>query len=242
MEPETLQETFGGYLRSFRIERGMTVESVAAATKIAAHCIRDIEENALDRLPPRAYMKSFIRTYANIVGANADVAVNLYLSDIEQKEATKQQQMKRRAKLWIVRRIALAAIVIVSISLLLRYTDILPEEAPPQRPVAPETDELTTSPSAETGTAAAAARSAAAQKREPLKLKVIAVEQTWLKVIVDGQNARSYRLKPEDRLELEGNDNFNLMIGNATGLKIFLNDRPVKIFGTSGQVVSLKIP
>ena len=77
---------------------------------------------------------------------------------------------------------------------------------------------------------------------EKLKLQVIAVEQTWLKVIVDGQNARSYDLKPEDRLELEGTDNFNLMIGNATGLQIFLNERPVKIFGNSGQVVSLKIP
>jgi hypothetical protein len=61
-------------------------------------------------------------------------------------------------------------------------------------------------------------------------------------VIVDGQNARSYDLKPEDRLELEGTSDFNLMIGNATGLQIFLNERPVKIFGSSGQVVSLKIP
>jgi hypothetical protein len=63
-----------------------------------------------------------------------------------------------------------------------------------------------------------------------------------LKVIVDGQNARSYNLKPEERLELEGTTNFNLMIGNATGLKIYLDERPVKIFGSSGQVVSLKIP
>ena len=62
------------------------------------------------------------------------------------------------------------------------------------------------------------------------------------KIIVDGQNARSYNLKPEERLELEGSHNFNLMIGNASGLKIYLNDRPVKIFGSSGQVVSLKIP
>jgi hypothetical protein len=85
-------------------------------------------------------------------------------------------------------------------------------------------------------------RTAPEPASQTLKLEVIAVEQTWLKVIVDGQRARSYNLKPEDRLELEGTNNFNLMIGNATGLKILLNDRPVKIFGNRGQVVSLKIP
>jgi hypothetical protein len=77
---------------------------------------------------------------------------------------------------------------------------------------------------------------------QKLILKVVAVSQTWLKVIVDGQTVRSYHLKPEDRLELEGTKSFNLMIGDATGLQIFLNDRPVKIYGSKGQVVSLKIP
>lgn len=84
--------------------------------------------------------------------------------------------------------------------------------------------------------------SSAADTKNKLRLQVVAVERTWLKVIVDGQNARSYDLKPEDRLELEGTTSFNLMIGNATGLEIILDDRPVKIFGSKGQVVSLKIP
>ena len=241
MESETHQETFGGYLQSFRTKRELAVETMAAATKISAHCIRAIEENAHDRLPPPAYVKSFIRTYAGAVGANADLAVNLYKSDLEQREAAKQQ-LKRRAGRWILRRILMGAVVIVSILLLMRYTDILPEDAPPQRPTAPETDAPPVSPPETAESAAAPGRATAAPTREPLKLKIVAVEQTWLKVIVDGQNARSYRLKPEDRLELEGSDNFNLMIGNATGLKIYLNDRPVKIFGSSNQVVSLKIP
>ena len=80
------------------------------------------------------------------------------------------------------------------------------------------------------------------KSQKKLRLQIVAVEDTWLKIIVDGQNARSYNLKPEDRLELEGSMYFNVMIGNATGLKILLDEKPVKIFGSSGQVVSLKIP
>ena len=98
------------------------------------------------------------------------------------------------------------------------------------------------SPSLTSETEAAESRLAEGDTQDKLRLQVVAVERTWLKVIVDGQRARSYDLKPADRLELEGANSFNLMIGNATGLKIVLNDRPVKIFGRSGQVVSLKIP
>lgn len=240
MESDTNQETFGGYLKDCRLKREMAIETVAATTKIAVNCLKAIEANAHDRLPQQAYVKGFIRTYANALGADANDAVALYLADIEQQENTKQRQLRRRANLWAVRRTLMALGVIVGILLLLRYTDMVLDSAPPPR-IMPSEGADRPAPST-TGSATVDRQPAASRTRDKLKLQVIAVEQTWLKVIVDGQNARSYHLKPEDRLELEGIDNFNLMIGNATGLKIFLDDRPVKIFGSSGQVVSLKIP
>jgi cytoskeleton protein RodZ len=240
MKSETKQDTFGGYLKGFRVKKELAIQTVAKKTKIAVHCLRAIEENAHDRLPPRAYVKSFIRTYADAVGANADVAVALYLSDLEQLESTKQEKLRRRGKLWMVRRTVMAMGAIVSIVLLLRYTDFFWAPVAPQKNTAPDHPTLN-APSA-TGAETNRNRPSASKAQEKLKLQVIAVEHTWLKVIVDGENARSYDLKPEDRLELEGTRNFNLMIGNATGLQIFLNERPVKIFGSSGQVVSLKIP
>jgi len=240
MESETNQDTFGGYLKSFRIKQELAIPTVAGKTKIAVHCLKAIEENAHDRLPPRAYVKSFIRIYADAVGANADVAVELYLSDLQQQENAKQHHLRRREKLWAVRRAMMAVGVIVGILFLLRYTNFFMAPAPPQNTTAPERTALS-EPSA-SGAGSVGTHPSTAKTQDKFKLQVIAVEQTWLKVIVDGQHARSYDLKPGDRLELEGTHNFNLMIGNATGLQIFLNERPVKIFGSSGQVVSLKIP
>jgi cytoskeletal protein RodZ len=240
MESETTQDNFGSYLKGFRIDQHLAIETVAKNTKIAVHCLRAMEENAQDRLPPRAYVKSFIRAYAGAVGANADVALTLYLSDLELQATVEQKRLKRRAKLWAVRRTLMAVGVVTGILLLIRYTNIFPDSVTPQRPAAPE-QAAPPEPSA-AGTAPTRNRPPGATEKDKLTLKVLAVEQTWLKVIVDGQNARSYNLKPEDRLELEGSTNFNLMIGNATGLKIFLDGHPVKIFGSSGQVVSLKIP
>ena len=240
MESETNQDTFGSYLKGFRVKRELAIQTVADTTKIAVHCLKAIEENAHERLPPQAYVKSFIRTYADAVGANADIAVALYLSDLKQQENAKQKSLRRRGKLWAARRAIMAVGVIISIVVLLRYTDFLMAPAPPPNNTAPEHTVRNAPPA--TGAETAGRRPSGFQTHEKLKLQVIAVEKTWLKVIVDGQNARSYDLKPEDRLELEGTIDFNLMIGNATGLQIFLNDRPVKIFGNSGQVVSLKIP
>ena len=232
--------TFGSYLKSFREKREVAIETVARKTKIAAHCLRAIEEDAHDRLPPPAYVKSFLRIYAHAVGANADVAVDLYRSDLERRENAEQRKLKRRAKLGTVRRTLAAAGVIVTILLLVRFATILLDPEPSPGTQAPEPTVIPVSPAPEIE--AAGKQPSAADPKEKLKLQVVAVERTWLKVIVDGEKVRSYDLKPEDRLELEGTISFNLMIGNATGLEIVLDDRPVKIFGSSGQVVSLKIP
>ena len=138
MESETNQDTFGGYLKGFRMKQELAIQTVAGKTKIAVHCLKAIEENAHDRLPPRAYVKSFIRTYADAVGANADVAVELYLSDLQQQENAKQHNLRRREKLWAVRRAMMAVGVIVGILFLLRYTDFFMAPAPPQNTTAPE--------------------------------------------------------------------------------------------------------
>lgn len=237
MEPDVKQDSFGSYLKDSRIQREMAIETVAARTKITVNCLLSMEANALDRLPPPSYLKSFIRAYANTVGADADMAINLYLSNLEMRAATRQQRLKRQAKIGVIRRFLMAVGLIACVLLIVRYTDLFPEPEP-----------VATTPSPNRPPVSAAENQASQRylndekEAAKLKLRVVALEHTWLKIIVDDQNVRSYDLKPEDRLELEGTDHFNLMIGDANGLQIFFNDEPVKIFGSSGQVVNLKLP
>lgn len=240
MASETHQHTFGSYLKAFRLEQNSSIETIAGQTNIAAHCLRAIEESAHDRLPPPAYVKGFIRSYAAVVGADANVALALYLSDLSQQATVKRQRLKQQAKRSTIRRVLTAAAIIATILLVVRTTaNLLDPEPSPSSPVAGRGVAPQAAPS---GTDATGDSWPADHPPKQLKLQIVAVKQTWLKVIVDGQNARSYELKPEDRLELEGTAHFNLMIGDATGLEILLNGRPVNIYGSSGQVVSLKIP
>jgi len=71
---------------------------------------------------------------------------------------------------------------------------------------------------------------------------VIAVEDTWLKVIMDEKGSTEYSLNSGDQIELEAAAGFSLLIGNAGGLKITLNDQPVAIPGKSGEVVTIELP
>ncbi|MBL0732546.1 MAG: DUF4115 domain-containing protein [Desulfosarcina sp.] len=77
---------------------------------------------------------------------------------------------------------------------------------------------------------------------EQLLLKIEAIEETWLKVIIDSGDAAEYLVKAGDTLKLEASSGYNILIGNAAGVKLFLNDKAIKVPGRSGQVVTMQLP
>lgn len=78
--------------------------------------------------------------------------------------------------------------------------------------------------------------------RERHLLAIEAVEETWMKVIVDNLAAREVTLRPGDRLELEARNGFNLLIGNAGGIAVTFDGKAMPALGKSSQVVNLQLP
>jgi transcriptional regulator with XRE-family HTH domain len=79
-----------------------------------------------------------------------------------------------------------------------------------------------------------------AKKRYVLKIQ--AHEETWLKIIIDNQTPAEFHLKVGDHLELPANSGYNILVGNAAGIDLRLNNRSVPVSGKSGQVVTLQLP
>jgi len=73
-------------------------------------------------------------------------------------------------------------------------------------------------------------------------LTVSATEHTWLKVVTDQGIPAEYNLKAGEHLKLEARSTFNLLIGNAGGVKLNLNNKPVNVPGKRGEVVNLHLP
>lgn len=81
-----------------------------------------------------------------------------------------------------------------------------------------------------------------AEKPKTYTLAVKCIDTTWLRVTIDGNRVKEYMLKPEEEISLEADESFNLHIGNAGGIQILLNNKPVTIPDAPGKVVRMELP
>jgi cytoskeletal protein RodZ len=71
---EALQ-AFGRYLLRERELRGLTLEDVARVTKLGAAVIESIESGDPQRMPARAYLFGYLRSYSSATGLDPDEVV-----------------------------------------------------------------------------------------------------------------------------------------------------------------------
>ena len=75
------------------------------------------------------------------------------------------------------------------------------------------------------------------------QLRVHAVEETWLRVVIDGEETKDVLLSPNQQMEWEARSNFMLTVGNAGGIEMALDGNPLPPLGRSGEVVrQLRLP
>jgi cytoskeleton protein RodZ len=236
--------SFGRYLKTARFDKGLSLNEIAAEIRVPEKTLGHLEDETHEKLPDEVFVRGFVRSYAQIVDMDADEAVQRYLASrhrylqslqFEKRFLTAGKTFWPRLLLILG---TLAGIMLLSILAFHKFhgstttkedtASALQTEAPAKagdvklkQPQTVLTD---------------------AQKPQSYLLRIKAIEATWLKIIIDRQQPKEYSLSPGDRLELRATSEFNLLVGNAGGINLHLNDRPISIEGKHGQVVSLKIP
>jgi cytoskeleton protein RodZ len=280
---------FGQYLQQWRREREIPLEAVSRSTRISLSSLRLIESEDLVNLPAPLYVKSFLKSYAEAIGADPQDAIKRYENNLELHKRNEQVQPQPRMSQsqWprLILAVILFAMVIFATLYMAGWINRAPDQKPHtstqsepgQKPVAepaepavavpegppagtpdyqapqavehesmsesqPE-DQLPAEPAQETETASPPLEpSPPAGTKDVLQLEMAAVEPTWIKAIADGQAPHVFTLKPDERVTLEAKDQFNLLIGNAGGIRLFLNGKEIYVPGKSGQVVTLQLP
>jgi cytoskeleton protein RodZ len=74
-------ETPGQVLRLKREQHGLSVEEIAKRVHLEVKIIEAIENDSQEGLPSAIYVRGYLRSYAKIVGADADEIINLYNAD-----------------------------------------------------------------------------------------------------------------------------------------------------------------
>ena len=72
------RDRFCEYLRAQRERAGLSIEDIARVTKIPERSLRQLEEGKFEELPADVFVRGFLRSYARVVGVNADDVVRRY--------------------------------------------------------------------------------------------------------------------------------------------------------------------
>ena len=242
--------SFGRYLQATRLEKGISLEAVSKETRIRMATLIQIEEDDCEKLPDEAFVKGFLRAYAKAVGANEHEAVRRYCSrmDVIRKiNKSEYNLIRARKNFWPRLGLSIGTLLCL-IFLSVLFTSLFRSSSPTdQQPGIQKEQQVIKDSHTETASDSLPAPlpiEDAVEEKIPEKffLKIITVEDTWLKVIIDNQETNEYSLNPGDQIELEAANSYNLLIGNAGGIKLVLNDKPLEVPGRSGQVVNVHIP
>ncbi len=122
----------------------------------------------------------------------------------------------------------------------------LPPEKPPIGPSPPDTvtpSVLEEKPVAEEKQPLApshpATATASVPEKKPLSVQIKAIEETWVSLRVDDQPEKEMTFKPGEGISVQASNQLRIIIGNAGGLHLILDEKPLDQFGKSGEVVTL---
>jgi len=79
-------------------------------------------------------------------------------------------------------------------------------------------------------------------KDEQMVLRVLSSETTWIEFQLDDDEPFEVLLKSGESLRVKAHEKFNLRIGNAGGVELFLNDKALGNPGKQGEVIDLTLP
>ena len=264
MESDKESLSFGRYLQAIRLEKKISLEQVSQQTRIGIGNLLLIEQEDHDQLPAEVYVKGFLRAYANSIGADGDEVIRRYGSrlDVVQKISKSEfSSTKTARRSWwkLVFSLAIFVCIIsgsIFVVILLHQTPTVNDSNKALKQTTGAEKEQTDAEKIQTGAEKKQDDNLPQAEEQDLDadikaletvpdkflLHVTAVEETWLKVIMDEKAPTEYILKSGDQIDLEANTGYNLLIGNAGGLNITLNDKPVIIPGKSGDVVTIELP
>ena len=70
------RDAFGPNLRRIRVQRGISVQDITAATNVSAALWDGLERNDLARWPTGIYARSYVRSYCKAIGVDPEATVD----------------------------------------------------------------------------------------------------------------------------------------------------------------------
>ncbi len=255
-------DSIGDMLRRARTARGLTLDDVAARTRISRKHLEAIERGDRAAVPGGFFYKSFVRQYATALGNGdsslADDVEDILASeqipspgghDVQPLNLTAPRPLNERSSPSSFSTSAYAGLLILAVAgatglyMLWRRAEQPP--SPPQTAAAPIAKPALPVQSSQPPPAPVAERAPAAAPAKPVSpadkiaIEIAATDPTWISVTADGKNLFADTLAPGQTKTFDARDNARLRIGNAGGIDVKFNGKPVGPLGPKGQIRTL---
>ena len=234
-------------LQRARLDQGIDLATVAARTRIKTKYLQAIEANDPKSLPGGFFYKSFAHQYATFLGVDTK-AIDAEIDRVLGVDAPPPLAPLPRAaeqsdeKLTSRSRSARKYFQYAAFVLILVVCSGVDDWWHESRAVATERSE-SRAPASVLQVAPVPAAPAPSAAETPagskVELALTATEETWLSVSSDGTPIFSGLLEANQTKTIEGKDFAKLRVGNAAGLEVRLNGKPLGPLGAHGQVRDL---
>jgi cytoskeletal protein RodZ len=227
------KESLGRYLKRERELRKISLKEVAKNTKVKEHLLKAIEEDQYGPLPSSTYVKGFLLSYAKYMGLDPNDVLLRFESSLKEKPVTLLEAPPEKKILWNIKyRWVIGGVI--GISLFASYFLFIRPSNPPIETISekPKAEEPLRSPPQ-------IAATTSAPQEQPFSLQLKAVEQTWVRIQINGQPEYDMTLRPGEGTSHQALKHIHLLVGNAGGLDIIFKGKSLERFGKSGEVVNL---
>jgi cytoskeletal protein RodZ len=231
----TLQN-IGCSLRQLRQEQSLSIEEVAARTRIQSRLLRALEEGQMDILPEPVYIQGMIKKYGESLGVNA-------LELAKSVPADQMQIVPLKSNRWDgfnrpqIRPVHLyLSYVFMLLAAISALSHSLNNSVQSWESAQRSETKLAAVKSTET----VAEQPMVAAVNEPLELEISAKTTSWVKVVVDGQPAFEGRLNAGNARTWTAKRELILTTGNAGGLVVTKNNTQLPELGAPGEKREVK--
>jgi len=265
---DAILKEIGVELKERRETLSLHLEEVERNTKVKAHYLEALEQGAMDRLPSTVQTRGMLSNYASFLDMDVDAVLLRFADALQAGHRERNPQKPSRnpgqpitANLPPLRNfiagdmifgigmaVLLVGFVIWGINRVLTLQSL--EDIQPTAPSISDVLLASPDPSLFTVTptllpveefsdeATATIIIPTVNVNVSVQVNLVAVERTYVRVIVDGETVFEGRVIPGNAYLYEAEDQVEVLVGSGAAIRVAYNGRDLGLMGTFGQIVS----
>lgn len=260
-------DNFAKELKAKREEKDITLSYIYERTRIDANYLSEMEKGNFDFMPD-LYVRAFIRKYADVIDFPPEDAIKMYdaalkgktveeLSETETEGSKSEKKSSSKAKQneepdyselakKSSSQIPIIIFLVVIISAALWYFLVF-QKGTEEIIVEPKIEEILDERKVGDDTPRFEFKNDKAivakkiSKVDSLSLKISAKDTIWFRIMIDDEKNDEYILNPNHSKTFIAGSKFNILLGNAGAIELFLNGKNLNFTGKKGVIRNISI-